>query len=122
MIVKRRFYALQHPRFGGRQIPAGALRSGYHHNQRNRRRAEPVLPADFETEQLLGWYKPSQRVHVGHGMIRFKDKKMSTRKGNVVWLETVLQEAHDRVAAMAAEGLEGGGRAAISDEEIWKLP
>lgn len=67
----------------------------------------------YETEQLLGWYKPGQRVHVGHGMIRFKDKKMSTRKGNVIWLETVLQEAHDRVVAMAADGL--------SDEDIWKI-
>ena len=55
----------------------------------------------------------ASEVHVGHGMIRFKDKKMSTRKGNVIWLETVLQEAHDRVVAMAADGL--------SDEDIWKI-
>jgi arginyl-tRNA synthetase len=45
----------------------------------------------FETEYLLGWVKPGQRVHVKHGMYRFKEGKMSTRKGNVIWLEDVLQ-------------------------------
>jgi arginyl-tRNA synthetase len=45
---------------------------------------------------MLGWYKPGQRVHVGHGMYRFKDTKMSTRKGNVIWLEEVLKEAEER--------------------------
>ncbi len=50
----------------------------------------------FETEQLLGWTIPGQRVHVKHGMYRFKEGKMSTRKGNVIWLEDVLQEAEKR--------------------------
>lgn len=66
----------------------------------------------FEIEQMLGWYKPGQRVHVGHGLIRFKDKKMSTRKGNVVWLEDVLAEAYNRVAVMSPE---------LSEQEIWKI-
>lgn len=47
----------------------------------------------FAMEEMLGWYKNGQRVHVGHGLIRFKDGKMSTRKGNVIWLEEILQEA-----------------------------
>ena len=47
----------------------------------------------FEIEKMLGWYKEGQRVHVGHGMFRFKEGKMSTRKGNVIWLEEVLSEA-----------------------------
>jgi len=47
----------------------------------------------FETEQLLGWFKPGQRIHVGHGLYRFAEGKMSTRKGNVIWLEEVLSEA-----------------------------
>ncbi len=50
----------------------------------------------FEIERILGWYKPGQRVHVMHGMFRFKEGKMSTRKGNVVWLEEVLDEAIKR--------------------------
>jgi len=47
----------------------------------------------FEMEKLLGWFKEGQRVHVGHGLFRFKDKKMSTRKGGIIWLEDVLNEA-----------------------------
>jgi len=50
----------------------------------------------FEIEKMLGWYEEDQRVHIGHGMIRFSDGKMSTRKGNVIWLEEVLEEAIKR--------------------------
>ncbi len=57
----------------------------------------------FETEKLLGWYKPDQRVHIKHGHFRFQDKKMSTRKGNVIWLEDVLNEAEKRAAALAQQ-------------------
>jgi arginyl-tRNA synthetase len=57
----------------------------------------------YRTEELLGWFKPEQRVHVKHGLYSFKDKKMSTRKGNVIWLEDVLSEAEARAAALAKE-------------------
>lgn len=57
----------------------------------------------FEIEQMLGWYKPGQRVHVGHGLIRFNDQKMSTRKGNTIWLEDVLSEATARAQALSPE-------------------
>jgi arginyl-tRNA synthetase len=50
----------------------------------------------FEMEYMLNWYNPGQRVHVMHGMYRFKEGKMSTRKGNVIWLEEVLEEAVGR--------------------------
>lgn len=66
----------------------------------------------FEIEKMLGWYSEGQRVHVGHGLIRFKDKKMSTRKGNVIWLEDVLSEAYSRVAAMSTS---------LDEESIWKI-
>ena len=66
----------------------------------------------FELEQMLGWYKPEQRKHVGHGLIRFKDKKMSTRKGNVIWLDDVLTEAYSRVQAMSSE---------LSEDAVWKI-
>lgn len=51
----------------------------------------------YEIEQMLGWFSPKQRVHIKHGMYRFKDGKMSTRKGNVIWLEDVLKEAENKV-------------------------
>ncbi len=50
----------------------------------------------FETESLLGWFKEGQRVHVGHGLYRFKDSKISTRKGNTIWLEEVIDEARKK--------------------------
>ncbi len=50
----------------------------------------------FEIERLLGWVEDGQRVHIPHGLVRFKDGKMSTRKGNVIWLEDVLEEAMTR--------------------------
>lgn len=55
----------------------------------------------FRTEELLGWVQPGQRVHVGHGHFRFAKGKMSTRKGNVIWLEDVLQEATQRAQSLA---------------------
>ncbi|MDP1710270.1 MAG: arginine--tRNA ligase, partial [bacterium] len=57
----------------------------------------------FETEKLLGWYKEGQRVHIGHGLIRFKDGKMSTRRGNVIWMEEVLAEAITRAKKLGSE-------------------
>ncbi len=57
----------------------------------------------YELERMLGWYKPGQRIHVKHGHFRFNDKKMSTRKGNVIWLNDVLVEAEKRAAALATE-------------------
>lgn len=58
----------------------------------------------FETEYLLGWFAPGQRIHIGHGHYRFKEGKMSTRKGNVIWLEDILQEAEKRAAALSKDG------------------
>ncbi len=50
----------------------------------------------YEAEKMLGWVTERQRLHIKHGLYRFKDTKMSTRKGNTIWLEDVLQEAIKR--------------------------
>lgn len=57
----------------------------------------------FEIEKILGWYKEGQRVHVRHGLYRFKDQKMSTRKGNTIWLEDLLREARKRALTLSSE-------------------
>jgi arginyl-tRNA synthetase len=59
----------------------------------------------FAVEYRLGWYKPGERVHVKHGHFRFQDKKMSTRKGNVIWLSDVLDEAVKRAEGNEVIGL-----------------
>jgi len=57
----------------------------------------------FEMEKMLGWFKPGQRVHVGHGLIRFKEGKMSTRKGNVIWMEDILEQALDKSKELGSD-------------------
>ena len=54
----------------------------------------------FEAEKLLGYAKEEERVHVAHGLYRFKEGKMSTRKGNVIWLDDVLNEAIERAGVI----------------------
>jgi arginyl-tRNA synthetase len=53
-------------------------------------------------EKLDPWFK-GRLVHTPFGLIRLPEGKMSTRKGNVIFLEDVLDEARDRVAAVIEE-------------------
>jgi len=49
----------------------------------------------------------AKNVHVSFGRMQFKDVKMSTRKGNIILLEDVLDEAEERAYKLAKEkGLE----------------
>lgn len=57
----------------------------------------------FEIEKMLGWFNEGDRVHVAHGLYRFKEGKMSTRKGNVIWLEDVIDEAVKRAGEINKE-------------------
>jgi arginyl-tRNA synthetase len=84
----------------------------------------------FMVEEMLGWYKPGQRVHVKHGLYRFKDKKMSTRKGNVIWLEDVLNEAYQRVIQKTQEitvrkdkpdSQNGAEKSPEQEAQLWKI-
>lgn len=57
----------------------------------------------YRAEELLGWYQKGQRVHVKHGLYRFKEGKMSTRKGNVIWLQEVLSKAKDKALSFTKD-------------------
>lgn len=59
----------------------------------------------YRLEQLLGWFEPAQRVHIAHGLYRFADRKMSTRTGDVIWLDDVLREAINKVASSTIKQL-----------------
>ncbi len=61
----------------------------------------------FEVEEMLGWVKEGQRIHIKHGHYRFKDEKMSTRKGNVIWLEEVLGQAIQKAYDLQFPDLSG---------------
>lgn len=44
----------------------------------------------FKVVKMLGWVKDQEMIHVAHGLVRFKEGKMSTRRGQTVKLEEVL--------------------------------
>ena len=69
----------------------------------------------FFAESKLG-LTSAENVHVSFGRMQFKDAKMSTRKGNIILLEEVLDEAEDRAFKLAKEkGLD------LSDTEAREL-
>ncbi|MDP1831156.1 MAG: arginine--tRNA ligase [Geothrix sp.] len=53
-------------------------------------------------EKLDPWFK-GRMLHTPFGMVKLPEGKMSTRKGNVIFLEDVLDEARERVAAIIEE-------------------
>ena len=60
----------------------------------------------FEAEKMLGYFGEGKRKHVAHGLYRFKDGKMSTRKGNVIWLDDIIKEAEKRAGEINEESKE----------------
>jgi len=72
----------------------------------------------FEVEKLLGWFDQGKRVHVAHGHYRFKDGKMSTRKGNVIWLEDIVDEAEKRAGEINPETASAVGIGAIKFNDL----
>lgn len=57
----------------------------------------------FKVLELLGEPWASDCVHVAFGMISFAEGTMSTRKGKVIFLEDVLDQAVERVKRIIAE-------------------
>lgn len=50
----------------------------------------------FKTAELLGYKNNVEFKHIAHGLIRWEDRKFSTRKGDTIALEDVLKEAIKR--------------------------
>ncbi|HJV89076.1 MAG TPA: arginine--tRNA ligase [Holophagaceae bacterium] len=49
------------------------------------------------------WFSDGKLVHTPFGLIKLPEGKMSTRKGNVIFLEDVLDEARERVLTVIEE-------------------
>jgi arginyl-tRNA synthetase len=65
--------------------------------------------------KLDPWFK-GRMLHTPFGMVTLPDGKMSTRKGNVIWLEDVLDEAVTRVLAVIDEKNPGlADKAAVAE-------
>ncbi|MCX6738040.1 MAG: arginine--tRNA ligase [Candidatus Parcubacteria bacterium] len=50
----------------------------------------------FKTAEMLGYKDNVEFKHIAHGLIRWEDRKFSTRKGDTIALEDVLNEAIKR--------------------------
>ena len=74
----------------------------------------------FAVLRKMGFAWASRCEHVPFGLYRFKDAKMSTRKGNFVTLEEVLALAKTRVSELMRERLKNSesptSAAEVSDE------
>ncbi|OAA94935.1 arginine--tRNA ligase [Clostridium coskatii] len=57
----------------------------------------------FATLKLMGKDWVDSCVHVGFGLVRFADKKLSTRKGDVIFLEDLLNRAIERTLEIINE-------------------
>lgn len=57
----------------------------------------------FWAAEILGWAKKENFFHVAHGLMRLKTGKMSTRKGEIIFLEDVLNEAISRAKKIIEE-------------------
>lgn len=57
----------------------------------------------FKTLELMGYQWSDDCVHVGFGLVKFEDKKLSTRKGDVVFLDELLDEAVARSLKLIEE-------------------
>ncbi len=57
----------------------------------------------FGVAKLLGWDKDTNFIHVAHGLIRFAHGKMSTRRGQTIKLEDVLEEAIEKAGIFIAK-------------------
>lgn len=51
----------------------------------------------FKTLELMGYEWAKDCIHVGFGLVKFQDRKLSTRKGEVVFLEELLNDSVKRV-------------------------
>jgi arginyl-tRNA synthetase len=55
----------------------------------------------FKIAELMGWMPKEGFVHVAHGLIRWKNGKFSTRKGDTIHLSDVIDKAMERAEEIA---------------------
>ncbi|WP_123053892.1 arginine--tRNA ligase [Clostridium sp. JN-1] len=57
----------------------------------------------FTTLKLMGNKWADDCIHVGFGLVRFADKKLSTRKGDVIFLDDLLNESTEKTLEIINE-------------------
>ncbi|HAW15440.1 MAG TPA: arginine--tRNA ligase [Clostridiales bacterium] len=71
----------------------------------------------FSVLKKAGYDFADDCVHVGFGLVKFKDMKFSTREGNIVLLEELLDEAVKKTREVIVENNKTRGQE-MSEEEI----
>jgi len=57
----------------------------------------------FKVIELIGYDYADKLVHVPFGWVRFEDKAMSTREGNIIFLEEVIAKSRDLARSIILE-------------------
>jgi arginyl-tRNA synthetase len=74
--------------------------------------------------EMLGWVKPGQLTHVGHGLFMLPSGKMSTRKGETVWVSDLINELEQKageIVSRRTDLLENEQKEAVSAIAIGAL-
>ena len=75
----------------------------------------------FWTVELLGWAKRDRFRHVAHGLYRTKQGKFSTRKGQTIHLEKVLEDAIVRAKEIIEQSETARGLSLKEKEEVARV-
>lgn len=75
----------------------------------------------FEAVNLFGWSKKTKFVHIAHGLYRKTDGKFSTRRGETVHLEDILEEAIKRAKKILEQSEAGKKFSEKEKEKIAKI-
>lgn len=60
----------------------------------------------FRAAEMMGWVKPGQLYHLPHGLIRWATGKFSTRKGDTIHLQEIVDRAIEEARKIAPENSE----------------
>jgi len=74
----------------------------------------------FKAAELLGYKGKARFVHIAHGLIRWKDRKFSTRKGDTIKLEEVLGGAIKKAQKISKESASIVGIGAVKYNDLFR--
>jgi len=72
----------------------------------------------FKAAEILGYKGDSKFIHVAHGLIRWPDRKFSTRRGDTIRLEDVLKEAIKKAKRVSSKSAKKVGIGAVKYNDL----
>ena len=74
----------------------------------------------FKSAEMMGWFPKDGFVHVAHGLLRWKNGKFSTRRGDTIHLSDVIEKAIEKAGEIANKSLIGKDLPKEEKEEMIK--